>query len=518
VIRIPSRERRPRRGRPSRSVSIVALAVAVAAGARPARAEDPPPASVAEDVARLRRDLEEERKARAADRAEFERRLARLEAAPPTAAEVAAAVDEHGREHEPADVHGGAHGDAPGHEPHAHAHAHPGALEPTPDRRCRERLDVALVIDVTLGGSTASDAALSAVNAGDHDPRVSGANVRNEEIILSGGIDPWFDAFAAVVFLIDEEGETRVELEEAYARSACLPFGLELKAGHFLTEFGLTNPVHPHQWEFVNAPAALVRVFGPDLWRGPGARLAWTSCRGAVRALAGLQHPRGETQWSFLGEEGAEIGAHEIQPRDLDGLGDLAWHLRLEGKAAFHGGRGTTTAVLGASAAFGPNGTGPDGRTRIFGADLAVDRRPCGSCCPWPSWSWRTEAVYRDYEADDQVRLVDDGMGGLVAVPVAARAYEDWGLYSEFVWRFRCPWSIGARLEYADSDGAFAGAHARASLALTWYMTSHSRVRLQASYDRVDGLAAAFPGEDDDVLGLWLNFDLALGGHDEHAH
>jgi hypothetical protein len=358
-----------------------------------------------------------------------------------------------------------------------------------------------VIVDATFGGSNAGDDVLGAINLGDHDPRVRGANVRNEELVFSASVDPYFFALVDIVYKIDEEGESAFELEEAYAQMTGLPAGLQVKLGQFLTEFGRTNPTHPHAWEFVNLPVILGRVFGGDGWRGQGARLSWIVPGAPVTVLVGFQNPRGETQASFLDEEGEEIGAHALGERSVRGLGDLAYHARVEASHDWIGGDSVTAALLGFSFATGPNATSTGAATRIYGVDLYVKWHPDATDAGWPFVAWQTEFLYRDYEADAQTI---DGMD------VAARTYGDRGLYTQIVYAFRRPWTAGVRYDLATSDGAYAGDHRRVSFALTYHTSEFGRIRLQVYYDDAPGAQ--------DVVSVWLNFNFSIGKHGAHRY
>lgn len=479
-----------------RVIPPVLLTFAGAAFASSALADDIP----AEDrVAQLERRLEQERASRAAEREAFEKRLLALErarATAPTSDEITAAVESYLQEKD------------------LFAAAPAEAVVPSGG----SLLDVSVILDTTLGASTASDAALQAYSLGDHDPKVRGFNARNEELVLSADVDPYFYGFLDMVYKLDEAGESQFELEEAYAQTTSLPCHLQFRVGQFFTEFGRTNPTHPHAWEFLNYPVILGRVFGGDGWRGQGARLSWAvpgTCF-PVTVLAGLQNARGETQASFRGVDGDFVGVHRQQDRRTRSLEDLVYNVRVEASRDFEGCRGTTTALLGVSGAFGPNATGDGGYTDILGADLTLKWKPRSTDAGWPFWSWQTEGLWRRFHADRQTQLVDDGMGGFVPTDFASRDYDDWGFYSQVVYGFARPWTAGVRIDYAHSDGAFAGDHTRASAALTYYPSEFSRIRLQAGYDRVDGLSRSFPGQSDENFGLWLNFDFSLGKHGAH--
>src|SRR6185436_4069066 len=89
---------------------------------------------------------------------------------------------------------------------------------------------------IAAGASTAKD--IGPLEPGGHDPAQRGFTVQNVEAVFEGAVDPYFRGQANVVLQVTPDGETNVELEEAYATSTSLPAGLQLKAGHFLTELG----------------------------------------------------------------------------------------------------------------------------------------------------------------------------------------------------------------------------------------------------------------------------------------
>src|SRR5438477_1237234 len=101
-----------------------------------------------------------------------------------------------------------------------------------------------------LAGSSARD--VSNIERGDHDPQQRGFNARNIELAFDGAVDPYFEGFANIVFKLDNDNNTDVEVEEAFMQTTSLPFNLQLKAGQFFAAFGRLNPVHPHAWDFVD--------------------------------------------------------------------------------------------------------------------------------------------------------------------------------------------------------------------------------------------------------------------------
>src|SRR6266513_571379 len=103
-----------------------------------------------------------------------------------------------------------------------------------------------------LAYSSAKD--LNNVEVGDHDPLQRGFNARNIELAFDGAVDPYFEGFANIVFKLDNDNNTAVEVEEAFLQTTSLPFNLQLKGGQFFAAFGRLKPTHPHTWDFADTP------------------------------------------------------------------------------------------------------------------------------------------------------------------------------------------------------------------------------------------------------------------------
>ncbi|MGH8065861.1 MAG: hypothetical protein ACRERE_11655 [Candidatus Entotheonellia bacterium] len=126
-------------------------------------------------------------------------------------------------------------------------------------------LDISADILFAVGSSTETDESLQILQGGDHDPRKRGFTLQAVELSLGGAVDPYFNAETHVTLNIDPlSGETTVELEEAFLTTQSLPYGLQLKAGHFFTEFGINNATHAHAWQWLtsrsSSPGSLVAM------------------------------------------------------------------------------------------------------------------------------------------------------------------------------------------------------------------------------------------------------------------
>jgi hypothetical protein len=358
---------------------------------------------------------------------------------------------------------------------------------------------------LTAGASSASEAEMADLFPQHHDPHRRGFTVQNMELTALGAVDPYLRAEAHLVWTIDEEGETTMELEELFAVTTALPAGLQVKAGHFFTEFGRHNPLHPHAWEFADAPVIATRILGADGMRAPGVQASWLAPTGVPLVFtAAALNANGETMASFASEE--PVAGRPAADRDVRSLSDVAYAGRIG--ASFAPGE-ETTLLLGASAAAGPNATGSSGRSRLLGVDLTLKWKPAATDAGWPFLSWTTEAMARRYHADEFL----DPPSGLGWFPHAT--LRDRGMYSQVVWGFSRGWTAAARWEYAGGSGDGAGAdpgrdrRTRGSLALTYYPSEFHKIRLQVNRDRSGAHGKAFTS-------LFLQLEFLLGAHGAH--
>ena len=169
----------------------------------------------------------------------------------------------------------------------------------------QKNLEIGAVLQTAIGTSSERDGNLGNLQQGAHDPQKRGFTNRGVEFSLSGAVDTNWDAELHLMYAYDHiEGESKVEIEEAFITSRDLGNNLQLELGHMHTEFGRINPRHPHAWTFLDQPIIHNRVFGADAMRAPGLRLSWLSPKERYSEFHfGLQNPTGETMVSFLAND-----------------------------------------------------------------------------------------------------------------------------------------------------------------------------------------------------------------------
>src|SRR4030095_98302 len=96
------------------------------------------------------------------------------------------------------------------------------------------------------------------------------------------------------------DGETSVELEEAYFETLAVPKGLEVKGGRFLSDVGYLNPIHAHAWDFNDAPLAYAAMLN-TAYKDDGVQLRWVVPASLLIEIGG-EILRGD---SFPGANGA---------------------------------------------------------------------------------------------------------------------------------------------------------------------------------------------------------------------
>ena len=436
-------------------------------------------------------------------------------------------------------------------------------FEPEPDRRALwsqplggntqlRLIDISTDVLFFAGGSSERDAAISTLQGGGHDPKQRGFTLGQAEISLAGAIDPYFTGEAHVLTAVNPStGETAVELEEAFLTSSALPYGLQLEVGHFLTEFGQINPQHPHAWDWIDQPVVNSRMFGGDGMRQAGFRASWLPPTPWFSEFHfGMQNANGVTMASFLGGElahshgdehdqhmdeeeddhaegednhaeeeddhaegsqGNGIAGRPIVAQDVRGFGDFVYLARWKNSFDL---TDELTGVFGLSGLSGPNATGRDANTWLYGLDMKWRWRPTGNFNGYPFLTWQTEIMKRDYHAARYTQAADDGdLDSLLGL-----TFKDWGLYTQLLYGFQTNWATGLRYEYAGGSGHSIGGRKndpfrddrhRLSPLLVWRPSEFSRIRLQYNYDTASHLK-------NDAQTVWLGFEWMYGAHRAH--
>jgi hypothetical protein len=341
--------------------------------------------------------------------------------------------------------------------------------------------DISFVTDVALAWFSTDEP----MQAGGHDPNQNGFNLQQVEMAVSKSVDPYFRFDSFIVF-----SQFGVEVEEAVGTTLALPHSLQARIGQFLTRFGRINATHPHAWDFADQPFALGRVFGGEGNRGLGAELSWLSpLPWYLEVIASVTDPVGEaTARSFFGPEDLPLET----PLDFQTTAAVKQFFALSDDWSL---------LTGVSVATGPNPTGHDNRTDVYGADLYLTFRPI-SYGSHTIVSLQTEWLYRRRQ-------------------VPADLLADLNGYAQLFWRFSQRWGTAARWDYGgpargdgdavdELDPDWVDHRHRGSASLTFWPTEFSRIRAQVSVDAPAWL-------DDPIWAGFLGFEFGVGAHGAHA-
>jgi len=352
---------------------------------------------------------------------------------------------------------------------------------------------------VVTGGSNVAADELLLLQGGTHDPRKNGFTLQTLALAARVELGQYFDAMGSLVSVIEPDGESVVELEQAFIQSTDLPNNFSARAGQYFLDFGEENARHPDDWDFVDVPFLITRFFGADKLRSQGMQLAWRpplSWRSTL--LLGVSNPNGETVTSFLYQEGEEVAGHVLQARDIKGLNDMLYMFKWSNQLPIDNLR---HIGFGASALFGPNATGNATDTQIYGLNLEWTQHVNG-LSQQPRFSWQTELMFRRYEAGDSNDPTHEHL-------------RDYGIFSQAILRLGEKMTTGLRAESADAnlDNAndpLRDRRKRFSVNISHSVSKSVSLRLQYNHDRADHLSGGIANS------VWLQMVFKAGAHDKH--
>jgi hypothetical protein len=288
------------------------------------------------------------------------------------------------------------------------------------------------------------------------------------ELGLQAVIDPYFRADAFISFTPDG-----VAVEEAYLTTLSLPGGLQVKAGQFYAPFGRLNQLHPHTWDFLDAPLARGRLLATETLGGPGADLLWLT---PLPWFAELQLAA-QTTDPYGGGEGRLTGTARLQQ----------WFTLAE----------PLTLGVGLSAARRDEGAGA---FRDLGnLDLVLKYRPLAGRA---YLAFQGELYARKFRGDapaaipPEAAFQGDGRDGT-------------GGYAQLTWRQNTWLGYGLRYDRAPAAGDSApGTEQRWSVVGNWFPSEFSRLALQVAHDQRPGGADGWESI--------LHLEFVMGAHGAH--
>ena len=334
----------------------------------------------------------------------------------------------------------------------------------------------------------------------------NGFDLSEAEIALQSAVDPYT---RVDLFLSFPSGESP-EVEEGFITTLALPGPLQLKGGRFKNAFGKWNGLHTHAFLSVDRPNALVNFFGEESLATDGLSLSVL-----------IPNP-----WDQYIDLFTEVGSalegtsFNNDRRNLTFLEHLAWFFNtgpnstLElGLTAARGRAGASETLLGAIDDCGAcAGLVPRGELQsdVSGLDLTYKWKPVRMNV-YKSFLWQTEALQSRRHLD----VLMDPLGTPFLDPQVMNAS---GGYSHVEWQFAKRWRVGSRYDWSgfpDDDRA----RERAISAVVRFLPSEfQEIRLQYKRtSRNDEAALRFDGERDDSQ-IFFQWIPVIGAHGAHKY
>ncbi|MBS3803689.1 MAG: hypothetical protein KGY54_04020 [Oleiphilaceae bacterium] len=327
--------------------------------------------------------------------------------------------------------------------------------------------------------------------------REEGFGLGHTELSLSAPVDDLFEARLTAV-LEEHEGETELELEEAFLQTTSMPLNLGVRGGRFLSQIGYLNSRHLHEDDFVERPAAYRALLGIHYF-DTGLRLNallpvpffWQI---GAEAFDGGNFSEGEEDigvYTLNTRIGGDISAAQSWQAGLSYLKNRQLHADEE-----HEEEGEHEDEHGHDEdhGHGPEFTGEN----LYIADLV--------------WKWSPRGNARDQQVvlSAEYLFADD----INEFAGSGDNHEGW--YASAVYQFAPQWSAGVRYGEIDVSEPHEDHFDKRSLQetdvmLAWSHSHFSTLRLQYTHQDGNGFDAA----DNTVM---LQYLMTFGAHGSHAY
>ena len=331
---------------------------------------------------------------------------------------------------------------------------------------------------------------------GEAGPKPEGLALGEIEINISANVDDKFTAWLTAPLVI-VDGETAIEVEEAWVETLAMPAGFSLRMGRFFSNIGYLNDKHSHSWDFADQPLVFQAFLGSK-YIDDGVQLRWL-------APTDL--------YIELGAEVARGARFPAGGAGRSGFGSYAFHARTGGDVGFSHSWQAGISYLQADAIERESGSEDHpllftGSSDLMMAEFVWKWAPNGNNRQ-RNFIFQTEYMWRNEDgnyamSDGRVLLYDTDQQGLYLQAVY-QPFPRWRLgvrYDQLTSDHPGDIYIGTPLMPAESDPR------RYSIMADWSNSEFSRLRLQYTLDQA-GI------EDDNQWGLQYIF--SIGAHGAHS-
>lgn len=331
---------------------------------------------------------------------------------------------------------------------------------------------------------------------GEAGPLPEGLSLGEIEIDISANVDDKFTAWLTAPLVI-EDGETAVEVEEAWIETMAMPAGISLRMGRFFSNIGYLNDKHSHAWDFADQPLVYQAFLG-NQYIDDGVQFRWLAPTDV-----------------YL-EFGAEVTRGDRYPAGgaaNSGVGSYAFHLRSGGDIGFSNSWQAGVSYLQADA--DERSSGSEDAPLLFSgqSDLVMAEFV---------WKWAPNGNNRQANFVFQAEYMwrnEDGAYNVPGYGMLPYDNDQQGWYLQAVYQPFPRWRFGFRYDHLSSDNpgsAFMGSALmpadhdprRFSVMTDWSNSEFSRLRLQYTLDD-----AGF-----DEGNEWgLQYIFSIGAHGAHS-
>jgi len=323
-----------------------------------------------------------------------------------------------------------------------------------------------------------------------------GVGLAETEIIMNANVDDKFTGWLTAALAI-EDGESIVEIEEAWVEATALPAGFGAKFGRFFSGIGYLNSKHSHSWDFADQPLPYQAFLGGQYF-DDGLQLRWLAPTDLYMEFGG---------------EAMQGGRYPAAADSRDGIGAYTLFVNIGGDVSANSSWLAGASWLDADAIDRPSGDEDEplfftGDSNLAGVQFVWKWAPQGN------WKQRNLVVQTEF-----FQRHEDGTYQLSDTSVAPYDVRQDGWYVQSVYQPIPRWRFGARYDQLSTenpgplfDGTLLAAPAddprRFSVMMDWSNSEFSRLRLQYTRDE------AGPANDNQ----WgLQYIYSIGAHGAHT-
>jgi len=349
----------------------------------------------------------------------------------------------------------------------------------------------------------------------------NGFSTGHNELVMSANIDDNF--FGTInMAIVHSDGETEIELEEAFIETLTLGNGLTVKAGQFFSGIGYLNSIHDHAHDFADRPLVYDALFGGHLM-DTGVQTTWvaptdTYLTFGAEVTSGSNFPSGESEGNnngraFFVKTGGDIGMSSSWQLGASYY-ESEFDVREAGGGHDHGGESEEAETIDNELL--------NGELDIAGIDFVYKWAPKGN----------NKSTNFKFQAEYFVKN-ESGLAEFVEGDASAEAMYDGkqeGFYVQSVYQFMPAWRVGLRYDHLKADNKFSDFEdngideeefmeesgygteddpKKFSIMIDYAPSHFSRLRLQ--YSELDN------GHDEPNDIITLQYSMSLGSHGAHT-